>query len=227
MEVLILGLPRTGTQSLAEALTLLGYGKVYHMKDEFIRGDHSFWSRAMDVKYAGLGQPVTREDFDEIFGGEYKAMSDYPAAMFPDELIAAYPSAKVILSTRDEDGWVKSMEDTLLHVWNAEKEASQRESETANDSAPVDPRRLARNEMVRKIQAYAWNDHFEAYGRELFREHNEHVCRLMETRNEEFLEYRVAEGWEPLCRLLGKEIPGQAFPRKDDWAEYKASTKKT
>ncbi|KAJ6015905.1 hypothetical protein N7540_010496 [Penicillium herquei] len=227
MEVLILGLPRTGTQSLAEALTILGYDKVYHMKDNFIRGDHSFWSRAMDAKYAGLGQPVTREDFDTLFNGEYKAMSDYPAAMFSDELIAAYPSAKVILLIRDEDGWVKSMEDTLLHMWNAEKEASQPGTERVNHSGPVDTRRLVRNEMVRKIQTYAWDDDFEANGRQLFREHNEHVRQLMETRKEDFLEYRVAEGWEPLCQLLGKDIPGQPFPRKDDWAEYKASTKKT
>ena len=25
----------------------------------------------------------------------------------------------------------------------------------------------------------------------------------------------MKEGWEPLCKFLGKEIPGQPFPRKN------------
>ncbi|KAJ5730881.1 uncharacterized protein N7483_005389 [Penicillium malachiteum] len=214
MDVLFLGLPRTGTQSMAEALPLLGYGKVYHMKDNFIRGDHAFWARVMDAKYAGLGEPVTRKDFDALFEGEFKATSDYPAAMFPEELIAAYPSAKVILSVRDEDSWVKSMEDTVLHMWNAKTEASPPETAPANDSGPVNHGPPALHEMVRKIQTYAWGGDFETNGRQLFHEHNERVRQLMENRKEDFLEYRVAEGWEPLCRFLGKEIPGEAFPEK-------------
>lgn len=151
-----------------------------------------------------------------------QAMSDYPAAMFHDELITAYPSAKVILLTRDEDGWVKSMEDTLLHFWNAQREA--RTAGTQNE--PADPMRLARDEMVRKIQTYAWDGDFAANGRRLFRKHNEHVRQLMEDRPGDFLEYKVAEGWDRLCQFLGKDVPGQGFPRKDDWAEYKADVKR-
>ena len=31
------------------------------------------------------------------------------------------------------------------------------------------------------------------------------------------LEYEVKEGWEPLCRFLGKEVPvGEAFPNVND-----------
>lgn len=41
------------------------------MKDNFIRGDHAFWSKAMDAKYAGQGQSMSREDFDQLFAGEY------------------------------------------------------------------------------------------------------------------------------------------------------------
>ncbi|KAJ5273787.1 hypothetical protein N7478_008912 [Penicillium angulare] len=205
----------------------------------------------MDAKYAGEGQPVSREGFDQLFAGEYKeslkflissqnknyncaqrieltpflqAMSDYPAAMFPDELIAAYPSAKVILSIRDEDGWIRSMEDTILHRWNAERAASQVATDT--ESEVPDSIISTRNEMVRKIQRYAWNDNFGKNGRRLFRSHNEHIRQLMKERREDFIEYKPGEGWESLCQFLGKEIPDQAFPRKDDWAEYKAQTKR-
>ncbi|KAJ6084616.1 hypothetical protein N7486_011416 [Penicillium sp. IBT 16267x] len=81
MEILILGLPRTGTQSLAGALNLLGYEEVYHMKDNFIRGDHTFWTRAMDAKFAGQGNRMDREDFDKLFGGEYTVNSNLPATL--------------------------------------------------------------------------------------------------------------------------------------------------
>ena len=61
---------------LAGALNLMGYEKVYHMKDNFIRRDHTFWSRAMDAKFAGQGNRVDREDFDKLFGGEYMVNSN-------------------------------------------------------------------------------------------------------------------------------------------------------
>lgn len=140
--------------------------------------------------------------------------------MFPDELIASYPSAKVILLTRDQDGWIKSMEDTLLHAWNAEKKSG---TETESDARSP---RFARDEMVRKIQTYAWNDDFRANGGQLFVEHNQHVRQLMESRPGDFLEINVAEGWQPLCRFLEKEIPTEGFPRQDDWAKYKKDVQK-
>lgn len=30
------------------------------------------------------------------------------------------------------------------------------------------------------------------------------------------LEWKVAEGWEPLCKFLGKEVPEEEFPRVND-----------
>ncbi|KAJ5935820.1 P-loop containing nucleoside triphosphate hydrolase protein [Penicillium verhagenii] len=236
MKILVLGLPRTGTQSLAGALKLLGYEKVYHMKDNFVRGDHAFWSQAMDAKFAGQGKSVDREAFDQLFAGEYMAVSDYPAAMFPDELITSYPSAKVILLSRDQDAWIKSMESTLLHAWNLEKEKDkkdkkmkiQTQTKVENEiEAKVISPRLLRNEMVQKMQSYGWNDDFEVNGPELFQKHNEHVRQLMKSRPGDFLELNVADGWESLCRFLGKEIPNEGFPRNDDWAKYKEDVKRS
>ena len=36
-----------------------------------------------------------------------QAVCDVPAACFPEELIAAYPEAKIILTNRDIDAWHK------------------------------------------------------------------------------------------------------------------------
>ncbi|KAJ5929839.1 P-loop containing nucleoside triphosphate hydrolase protein [Penicillium verhagenii] len=242
MKILVLGLPRTGTQSLASALNLLGYEKVYHMKDNFVRGDHAFWSQAMDAKFAGQGKSVDRKAFDQLFAGEYMAVSDYPAAMFSDELITSYPSAKVILLSRDQDAWINSMESTLLHAWNLEKEKEkenekdkknkkteiQTQTKIENEiEAKVISPQLLRNEMVQKIQTYGWSDDFEVNGREIFQKHNEHVRQLMKSRPGDFLELNIADGWESLCRFLGKEIPTEGFPRNDDWVKYKEDVKKS
>lgn len=143
--------------------------------------------------------------------------------MFPDELIASYPRAKVVLSIRDEDAWVKSFQETILHRWNAEKQARELDNEPQPEFAESGsrPRGLTRNEMVQKLLTHSWNDDFEANGRRTFREHNKHVRDLMKDRPDDFLEYNVAEGWESLCRFLGKEVPAQPFPRSDAWAKYK------
>lgn len=64
--------------AIAEALTLLGYNKTYHMKEVFMRGDYPFWIAAMDAKYEGKGKRFGLEEFDE-FLGEY--MVSIPAAV--------------------------------------------------------------------------------------------------------------------------------------------------
>jgi len=40
-------------------------------------------------------------------------VSDIPAAIFYQELMDAYPDAKIILTTRDEEKWVQSMNKTI------------------------------------------------------------------------------------------------------------------
>lgn len=44
-----------------------------------------------------------------------QAVADYPAAIFPAELLKAYPEAVVILTTRSEEAWYNSMMSTPMH----------------------------------------------------------------------------------------------------------------
>ena len=45
-----------------------------------------------------------------------KAATDCPCANFSEELIHAYPNAKVILTTREHDSWLKSMESCYYQI---------------------------------------------------------------------------------------------------------------
>lgn len=133
-----------------------------------------------------------------------QGVADYPAAIFPEELIAAYPEASIILSVRDEDGWYASMTSTLWHLHT---------SRPADDPSPM-------NQLARKYHAHCWGGDFPKHGRARFREHNALVREASKGRR--FLELRATDGWAPLCQFLGVPVPeGVPFPRNDDWAEYK------
>ncbi|TVY52115.1 hypothetical protein LCER1_G007231, partial [Lachnellula cervina] len=160
MEILVLGLPRTGTQSpsisqtaLADALNILGYPKTYHMREVGKNQHQTKWIEALEAKFEGKGTPFGREEFDGFLSG-YNALADYPAAIFAHELITAYPHAKIILSTRDEDSWYASMLATLWHHWSTKPPAS-----------PMRP-------LADKYQTLIWGADFPARGRAQFRAHN-------------------------------------------------------
>ena len=42
---------------------------------------------------------------------------------------------------------------------------------------------------------------------------------------EQRLEFSLDQGWEPLCRFLGNEIPNKPFPHANDSASFEAGIK--
>ena len=45
-----------------------------------------------------------------------QAVTDIPCIMFVEELVTAYPNAKVILTNRDADKWIASMENSFYII---------------------------------------------------------------------------------------------------------------
>jgi hypothetical protein len=80
--------------------------------------DCSMWNGALDAKLYGKGDPFTRTEWDALLG-PYAAVSDAPAIVFTEDLMAAYPDAKVVLVERDVERWYKSFNDTVIeNTWN-------------------------------------------------------------------------------------------------------------
>lgn len=127
-----------------------------------------------------------------------------PAILFTDELITAYPDAKIILTTRDEDKWFESMKATIWHLYESRKVAG----------ATGIPARLGNLQ-----HEHVWGGDVDKYGRLKYREHNAHVKDI--SPKDRFLEYQVQQGGGTLCEFLGKSVPEVDFPRADDWASYK------
>ena len=107
MKLIGAGLPRTATTTQMIALEMLGF-PCYHMRDMMADPATSIpqWRNALNGE----------ADWDEIFEGKDSTV-DWPAAYHWRELVDVYPDAKVLLSVRDADSWVRSMEQTIIQVF--------------------------------------------------------------------------------------------------------------
>ncbi|KAM0549463.1 hypothetical protein ACHAPJ_009449 [Fusarium lateritium] len=223
--LLCLGAPRTGSASLMKALQILGYPHVHHGWDasesEHLQWQWPIFDRACDATYPNLpnyrGKPFSRAEWDEVFG-EYDAVSDI-GAFFAESLIPAYPDAKVILVERDMEKWYKSILEMV--------------------QPPTNPRRRAFAIKISDLSGYVsaapcfkmhqgWtrspspNDVVE-HLRTAYIRHNRYVRESVP--NDQLLDFKLSDGWEPLCRFLGKEVPDVPFPHVNDSAEYEARNK--
>ncbi|KAF8520136.1 hypothetical protein BU17DRAFT_89109 [Hysterangium stoloniferum] len=149
--------------------------------------------------------PATPEKFDTIFQG-YHAVLDQPAALFPGELYAAYPDAKFILTTRDPDKWVTSVQTT---IFTAVELLQHMEPE---DRTPLQEFFVIwhRDHVLKKFHGH---DAF-TNPKPIILEHNENVKRIVP--EEKLLVYEVGEGWTKLCQFLEVDAPSVPFPRLND-----------
>ena len=75
--------------------------------------DCDLWIEALDAKFAGKGERYKRADWDRLLGN-YSAVADVPTVCFAEDLIEAYPEAKVVLVERDIEQWYKSFDNALI-----------------------------------------------------------------------------------------------------------------
>lgn len=210
MQVLSLGLPRTGTVSMREAYSILGYENPYHFAS--ICGnvkDADMWSEAMRAKFDGVGKPYGRAEFDQLLG-ESAAITDTPGCIFWEELIDAYPDAKVVLVDRDEEKWLISISGLFEGVLNPFGQYVLRFT---------DPFWFGRIWTCGRlwIGGYFGSTKFataKKNARDVYRRHYRAVRAAVP--KERLLEYKLGSGWEPLCKFLGKEVPDVPFPHRNE-----------
>lgn len=203
MKVLVLGLSRTGTDSLRSALLTLGYRGVYHGFVTAMNPEQSiFWTSALEAKWRG--QTLTAADFDTVLG-KFEAMSDNPANRFGPELLATYPDAKVIVNRRrDVDAWHASMNASIFKVFeNPFLVACSRFSS-----------RLFWLWRVHELSfGYLSKGDFDKNGREFYAKHYAELENVLKENGRPYLDWYIEDGWEPLCSFLGKDVPDVDFPQ--------------
>merc|ERR1711939_1065086 len=216
MRVLALGLGRTGTASIRSALKELGYTDTYHMMSASVENppDCLCWMDAFAAKFEGKGK-FGREEWDALFG-HCQAVCYWPAVAFAKELIEAYPEAKVILTNRDVDSWhASTMKTVFWRVSDPELKYLQHFSWAASMYYP----------MLKKFFDTFFKGDFEHRGKEVFINHYNEVRSLVPKEN--LLEFKVQDGWEPLCKFLGQPIPmGSKFPNTNDNRDFVARSRR-
>lgn len=170
--------------------------------------DAVMWKEAFQGKYYG-GKKFTREDWDQLLG-HVEAITDFPGAVFVEELTEAYPDAKVVLTLRDVDDWMGSMRKTIM---------KQAYSPLATLMGWIDPVCFGEgNRMCRMGFKGLFKGDFERNGRQAFLDHYDHVRRVVPADN--LLEWSPKEGWEPLCKFLEQPIPSTPFPKSNEAAIF-------
>lgn len=167
------------------------------------------WVSAYDAKFAGKGKPFTRTEWDQLLS-EYGAVTDVPALAFSEDLIHAYPEAKIVLMERDIDKWFKSFDDAVVKVmWG----------KWGHLIASLDPWFVGPIRDVHLRWARLWMgvnsaEEMRTKAKEKYQEHYDLIRRVVP--KERLLEYELGSGWEPLCKYLGKDIPAVEFPRVNE-----------
>ncbi|KAF2967588.1 hypothetical protein GQX73_g5979 [Xylaria multiplex] len=210
MRALLLAPGRTGTASMRAAMKQLGFVDTYHMMNCSIENppDALLWMDALRAKYDGVGE-FTRKDWDKLLGGS-QAVCDWPACAFAKELIEAYPEAKVVMTTRDVDSWhASTMKTVYWRVTDPELRMLSHFSWAAKMYYP----------MLKKFFDTFFEGDFPNRGKEVFTKHYAEVRKMVPA--DRLLEYRVQDGWEPLCKFLDVPVPKDVpFPNVNDNSDF-------
>jgi len=162
-----LGLSKTGTTSLHHAFKELGFVSKHFPK------------------------------VPELFTGQFRCLDKYDAACdvsivpYYPQLDAAYPDSKFILTVRNVDDWLRSMESW----WRAERKPS---------------------EYMIQVRLAVYGVHTFHPGRlkYVYERHTADVEQYFAERPGDLLKLNICagEGWEKLCPFLGKPVRGTNFP---------------
>jgi hypothetical protein len=209
-QVIGAGLSRTGTASFSEAVRVLLKGPVYHGGTQATLGPEveiRSWIKLLShfPPKSATDKKLIQDILKQLFDG-YAAATDAPTSGLVEELIEVYPNAMVICTIRDPDAWVKSMEG----VSNASTMWFLRFVLFPIPGMRyfVDYINVLRNQW---LHLYG---EAEPVTTKTHHNHIEYLKRVVP--KERLLLFNVKEGWEPLCKALGKEIPDIPFPRIND-----------
>ena len=202
MKVICAGWGRTGTRSLKFALEKLLGQPSYHMQNILLsKRDAKLWHNS-------IFKDKENFDWEEIYGG-YGACLDFPSCNYYKALMKKYPDAKVILTVRDSESWIKS--------WNVLNNKVLK-SFTFRFLAKLPGTSFKLQKDIHNEMILGPNGAFKGVKTDkekmkMFEEWNESVRKYVP--KDRLLVYQVKEGWDPLCKFLDIPKPSMQFPYKN------------
>jgi hypothetical protein len=210
MKLIGAGQPRTATTTQMIALEMLGL-PCYHMRDMMSDLETSVpqWRKAFE----GDG------DWEEIFAGKESTV-DWPAAWHYRELMDVYPDAKVLLSVRDADSWVKSMDNTISQIFFGDTLLHH----LARAQYNIDPNYKAWIDLLTDMNfgdergVWAGTNGEPGPMAAAYERWNQSVIDTVPA--DRLLVWNPKEGWEPLCEFLEMDVPEQPLPHVNDTENF-------
>ncbi|KAF2028327.1 hypothetical protein EK21DRAFT_70011 [Setomelanomma holmii] len=210
LKVIGAGLPRTGTSSLTLALSILYSAPSYHGGTQATLGTPSQIHSL--IALISHYPPLTPADSDAIkrilkstLDG-YVAVTDSPFNGFVEELLKLYPDAIVICTTREPEAWVESM----ATVANA---ASLWFLSFILFPLPGMRHFPTYINLLRRQWVHLYGKP-EPADQEHCVAHMAYLKRVVPA--EKLFFFDVRDGWGPLCKALGRDVPDVEFPRVND-----------
>jgi len=193
IKVIGTGFGRTGTDSMREALTILGFGPCHHMLEVNAHEEQKRLWRA-------LAQGAS-PDWGQLFAG-YKSCVDWPSAHYWRELVAFYPEARVILTYRSPESWWASFEKTIL----------------AGIEKSTEPESLGVALIAKQV--FDGRPHDRAHVLARYEANVKDVMASVPPQR--LLVHELGDGWEPLCAHLGVSVPEQPYPNRNNASEFRS-----
>jgi hypothetical protein len=218
LEVIGSGFGRTGTDTLRQALTELGY-KTYHMKEII---DGGLTKDVQDWIDLAENRCSDAEMLKSVFErGGWTAAVDFPAAMCWEELSQIYPNAKVIHTERSSpEKWYESASGSIL---------------TIHATYPVSvmnkivPFWRIHHKLGNALWSFVLNKKVSdwdpgwpsVYKNELMASYsarNKRVRKVVPGRRLLIQDHR--KGWNSLAKFVGKDVPNKPYPHSNTRADF-------
>jgi hypothetical protein len=143
----------------------------------------------------GLVKDVGNGDLSRIMALVEKkdTFEDWPWIILYKELDEAFPGSKFILTKRNPEKWIRSYQNMLAKQGDAPEEL---------------------NEIRRILYGLPFPNVSESQLIERYKRHNTEVEHFFHSRPDDLLivDWEEGNGWEELCKFLGKDIPSTSFP---------------
>jgi len=226
-QVLYVGPPRTGTQTMYTALTILG-----------LRPLHSGYNRSVrepmcNFLYFNGSKKVALN----LLNG-FDAAMDEPFQLMYDAVMEEFPNAKFILPVTTAEQWMNSYNDFFE---NSKFPKERRVAAAAQKRLKIkrnttleyfDRQQEAKSNSWTTPRTYCWACHYwgcnfgkiqgmsEEENRTCYNNFNAHMERVKSTiPPSRLLLFDFADGWAPLSHFLGRPIPEEPFPFTDKFSE--------
>ncbi|CAH8601786.1 unnamed protein product, partial [Schistosoma bovis] len=219
INVIGVGLPRTGTSSLKTALELLLSQPCYHIIETITKNQYDIdrWQKLFnEVRKTNPDEMVIHRGLSEILNG-YASVTDIPACGFYRELMNVYPYSKFVLTIRDKNDWLSSLRQTILPKTS---HSNTLVVDKVKHILGLDTRfvKMAFDSLTFAFRRGEIDFDDDAVLLECFDEYNELVVGSVPSSR--LLIHKLGDGWEPLCQFLNVNVPRHIpYPHVNDRKE--------